>query len=592
MALPPPDPLLIFNALPDATLLLSPELRIEAVSDAYLAATLTRRDALVGQHVFAAMPDNPATPEAHAVHNLRASLERVLATGQAHEMAQQRYDVPDPARPGEFVERHWLPRNTPVLDAQGRVQHILHRVHDVTAVVAGNARQAAISAELVLARRQREAERERLHQLFREAPAPIVIFDGPRHVFQLVNPAYQRLFPGRALLGQSVLDALPELRGTSIDATMDGVYDTGTTFVAQEMPLQMTRTPDGPLEDLYFTFTFQARHNDQGQVDGILMFGNEVTDQVQARRVVEQREVLFRRMADHVPGTLWVTNSAGECTYLNARWYATTGQTQAEGLGLGWTNAVHPDDAPGTGATFLAANARREPFSCLFRLRQRDGAYRWVTDQGQPRYGATGAYQGMVGAVVDVHEQKLAELALQQLSTELSTANEQLTRTNVDLDNFIYTASHDLRAPISNIEGLLYLLQQELPAAVAQDALVGSTLARMLDSVERFKRTIDHLTDVSKLQNAHLAPAAAVNLAAVVDDVRQDLTPLLQEAGAKLVVDVGAHPPVQFSEKNLRSIVYNLLSNALKYRSPDRPPRIDLRAHVRAGHTVLEVHDN
>ena len=74
--------------------------------------------------------------------------------------------------------------------------------------------------------------------------------------------------------------------------------------------------------------------------------------------------------------------------------------------------------------------------------------------------------------------------------------------------------------------------------------------------------------------------------------MRQDLLPLLQETGAKLVVDVAATPPIHFAEKNLRSIIYNLLSNAVKYHSPDRAPHVDVRAHVRDGHTVLEVHDN
>jgi PAS domain S-box-containing protein len=461
-------------------------------------------------------------------------------------------------------------------------------------------------AEKVQARQQREAERQQLHKLFMEAPAPIVILDGSELVYQLVNPAYQRIFPGRDLVNKPLLTALPELADTAIPPILQRVYDTGEPYVAQEVPLRLARHEGGPLEEIYWTFTYQARRNAQGTVDGVLVFAHEVTDQVQARRVVEARETSFRQLADNVPGTLWVTNPAGECTYLNARWYATTGQTQAEGLGLGWTNAVHPGDAAGAGAAFMAASARHEPFSYLFRLRQRDGAYRWVTDQGLPRFGANGEFEGMVGTVVDVHEQKLAELALQRLTAELRTSrddaqamsaeladsNDQLTRTNVDLDNFIYTASHDLKAPISNIEGLLYLLQEELPAAATQQEVVGSTLRRMLDSVERFKRTIDHLTEVSKLQKEHTPTAAPVNLAAVVEDVRQDLVPLVEAAAAKLMVDVAALPPIQFSEKNLRSIVYNLLSNAVKYRSPARPPRVDVRGHVRAGHTVLEVHDN
>jgi signal transduction histidine kinase len=139
---------------------------------------------------------------------------------------------------------------------------------------------------------------------------------------------------------------------------------------------------------------------------------------------------------------------------------------------------------------------------------------------------------------------------------------------------------------------LLYLLQEELPTDVAQNAEVGPTLARMLDAVERFKRTIGHLAEVSKLQKEHTPTTASVNLAAVIEDVHQDLVLQLQAVGAKLVVDVPALPAIQFSEKNLRSIIYNLLSNAIKYHSPDRTPHIDVRAHIRVGYTVLEVHDN
>ena len=103
----PFDWLSVFNAQPGATLLLSPDWVIVGASDDYLAATLTERASLVGQPIFDAFPDNPATPEANAVANVRASLETVLATKQPHEMAPQHYDVPDPARPGQFVERHW-----------------------------------------------------------------------------------------------------------------------------------------------------------------------------------------------------------------------------------------------------------------------------------------------------------------------------------------------------------------------------------------------------------------------------------------------------------------------------------------------------
>jgi PAS domain S-box-containing protein len=574
----------LFHILADTpaavALLRGPEHRFEYVNVAYQQLFPKRQ--LTGRTVAEALPE---TEEA----GFLAQLDRVYRTGETFFGTELPMRLaPADGHPGQQVYYTFT--------------YQAYRENDQ---IAGISIFAFDVTEQVQAREQREAERQQLHALFMEAPAPIVILDGPDLVFQLVNPAYQRVFPGRVLLGKPVLEALPEIAEATIYQHLRAVFETGETFVAQELPMQLARTEGGPLEEIYWTFTYQARRNAQGKIDGILVFAHEVTDQVQARRVVEARETSFRLLADNVPGTLWVTDPQGECTYLSARWYATTGQTLSEGLGLGWTTAVHPEDAAQAGSQFLEASARREPFNCLFRLRQYDGQYRWVTDNGLPRFGADGTFEGMVGSVVDVHEQKLAELDLQRLTTELRTsrdeaqalandlsaANQQLVRTNVDLDNFIYTASHDLKAPISNIEGLLYLLQ-ELLADVALDAEIAPTLARMLGAVERFKRTIDHLTEISKLQKEHAPATTLVNLAAVVEDVRQDLLPQLQETGAKLLVDVPALPPVQFSEKNLRSIFYNLLSNAIKYRHPDRTPHIDIRAHVRPGHTVLEVHDN
>ncbi len=442
----------LFHMLADTpaavALLRGPEHRFEYVNIAYQQLFPERQ--LTGKSVADALPE---TQEA----GFLTLLDQVYRTGETF-FGQE---LPMQVQPldGRPVQQVYYTFTYQAYRENDQVTGISIFAFDVT--------------EQVRARQQREAERQQLHRLFMEAPAPIVILEGPDLVFQLVNPAYQRIFPGRVLLGKPVLAALPEIADAPIYHQLRAVYDTGETLVAQEAPLQLARHDHGPLEDLYFTFTYQARRNPQGAVDGVLVFAHEVTDQVQARRVVEEN--------------------------------------------------------------------------------------------GQ---------------------QALA------LAQELAAANQQLTRTNVDLDNFIYTASHDLKAPISNIEGLLYLLQEELPAEVAQDAAVGPILARMLAAVDRFTRTIDHLTEVSKLQQEHAPATTLVDLAAVVEDVRQDLLPQLQAAGARLFVDVSVRPPVMFSEKNLRSIVYNLMSNAVKYRHPDRTPHVDVRAHVRPGHTVLEVHDN
>jgi signal transduction histidine kinase len=174
----------------------------------------------------------------------------------------------------------------------------------------------------------------------------------------------------------------------------------------------------------------------------------------------------------------------------------------------------------------------------------------------------------------------------------LQESNRQLTRTNVDLDTFVYTASHDLKAPITNIEGILQALRDTLPAAVQQDNTIGHLLNMLDQTVARFQLTITQLTDISRLQVAHVGPAEPVHLATVVEDVRLDLIPALAAAHTHLTVEVAPALLVSFSLANLRSIVYNLLSNAIKYCAPDRPSQVRVRAEQTPHAVVLTVQDN
>lgn len=123
----------LFEASPTPFLVLSPDLQIVAVNDAYLRATMTERGTIVGRPMFEVFPDNPSDPAADGVSNLRASLHRVLETRRADAMPTQRYDIRRPASEGGgFEVRWWNPLNTPVLASDGSVAAIIHRVVDVT----------------------------------------------------------------------------------------------------------------------------------------------------------------------------------------------------------------------------------------------------------------------------------------------------------------------------------------------------------------------------------------------------------------------------------------------------------------------------
>ncbi|MDQ2792876.1 MAG: ATP-binding protein [Bacteroidota bacterium] len=311
-----------------------------------------------------------------------------------------------------------------------------------------------------------------------------------------------------------------------------------------------------------------------------------------ARQALEHAAAEATRVLEGIPQIAWTATPQGVNSYLNRRWFDYIGQENALGRDYGWTAHLHPDDQPTSGRRWTECLASGEPYEVEYRFRNQAGDYRWMLGRALPSRNVQGEITQWIGTCTDIHEHRLALERIDEAQGELRRNNEQLTRVNVDLDNFIYTASHDLKAPISNIEGLLEVLRQELPAGPVQSPEVQPVLGLMQDSVNRFKRTIAHLTDVSKLQKEHGRPTQAVNLAAVIRDVQLDLAPLIRTTAAQLDVDVVAVPTVAFSEKNLRSVVFNLLSNALKYHAPNRPPLVRLRAWPEAGTTVFEVQDN
>ncbi len=117
----------------------------------------------------------------------------------------------------------------------------------------------------------------------------------------------------------------------------------------------------------------------------------------------------YERDVDSSPAMLWITDETGYCTYLSRQWYDMTGQNPETGLGYGWLDATHPDDKEKAGKIFTEANSKQTFFRTEYRLKNKDGQYRWAIDAGNPRFDKNGKFLGIAGTVFDVHERKLAE---------------------------------------------------------------------------------------------------------------------------------------------------------------------------------------
>ncbi len=222
--------------------------------------------------------------------------------------------------------------------------------------------------------------------------------------FLEVNDSFERLTGLTAPVGRTALELVPDLESHWIEVygkvALSGEpthFVQGSGAMGRWFDVHAARigTPEQRLVALLFNDITPQRLAQEARQHAL-----------DALRASENR---FRRFADTAPAMLWVTEENGVCSYLSRGWYEYTGQSEAEGLGYGWLDAVHPSDRAAARSAFLDANQRRVPFELEHRLRLADQTYRWVIDAGRPRFAADGRFEGYVGSVIDIHDRKLAE---------------------------------------------------------------------------------------------------------------------------------------------------------------------------------------
>jgi len=188
------------------------------------------------------------------------------------------------------------------------------------------------------------------------------------------------------------------------------------------------------------------------------------------------------------------------------------------------------------------------------------------------------------GAIISFNE--ITELKKAQ--SDLNRTNQSLKRINEDLDNFVHSASHDLLGPLTSIEGLMKLLNEKLDM---QDPDVNLYTSMIQTSIINFKENLRELAEIGKVESEMLKDAKMVNIAEVLEEVLFSIQDKIAAAGATIIKDL-QEKQLLFSKKNLRSILYNLISNAVKFRAAERIPQLHVRTYLENGYLVLQVKDN
>jgi signal transduction histidine kinase len=252
---------------------------------------------------------------------------------------------------------------------------------------------------------------------------------------------------------------------------------------------------------------------------------------------------------------------------------------------------VHPDDMPNIIRIWTHSLSTGEPFDMEQRYKSAEGEYRWFNVRAIPMHDEEGNITQWVGSSTDIHESKLAIEQLADAQRELTTTNQRLQRSNVDLDNFVYVASHDLKAPAVNIDALVQTMREVMQNPAESEELP-IILEMIQTSVSRFKQTLEDLSDIARMQRDAPEDVAEVPFDEAYAVALADLERLINLAHAKVYINFTEAQSVRFSRGGLRSVLYNLVSNAIKYRDPSRNPVVEVWTIATNEFTILNVKDN
>ena len=288
------------------------------------------------------------------------------------------------------------------------------------------------TTETVITKKELQESERRLRTMIAQAPVAIAIFQGKDHVTELANSLALEMWDRMEgeVLGRPILEAMPELESQGIKELLDEVYNTTKTFSTSEFPVQIMRK--GELNMAYLNFSFEPLLDNTGKIEGIMALGIEVTDQVIARKKIEESEKKFRLLADSLPQFVWTADPEGNLNYFNQSVFEFSGLSQDQLKKKGWLQMVHPDDRKRNFETWENSIATGKDFILEHRFRRHDGEYRWQLSRAKPQRNDDGIIQMWVGSSTDIQEQKIfldeLERQVQERTAELLELNESLKK--------------------------------------------------------------------------------------------------------------------------------------------------------------------
>jgi PAS domain S-box-containing protein len=329
-----------------------------------------------------------------------------------------------------------------------------------------------------------------------------------------------------------------------------------------------------------------------GKISGASKIARDITEEKKRQLALKESEARFRTLSDSAPLLIWETGTDQLRNYFNRTWLDFVGRKLEQEMGIGWTEGIHPADRENCLNAYTNSFAAHAGFEIEYRLRHHTGDYRWILDKGSPRFGPTGAFLGYIGASADINEAVQARQSATERREELERlVNERTTSLQeavLQMEEFSYSVSHDLRAPLRAMQGYAAALLEDYRGR-ALDAEGEDYLQRIITAGLRMDRLTRDVLVYSKI------PRAAMQLHEIaLDNLVFDIVQQYRQAKpgqADIVVETPLLSVVG-NESFLVQAISNLVDNAVKFAAKNRQLSIRLRTEPHQGQVRLWVEDN
>jgi PAS domain S-box-containing protein len=319
----------------------------------------------------------------------------------------------------------------------------------------------------------------------------------------------------------------------------------------------------------------------------------DISRMKQIEAELRDSEARFRQLADSMPQIVWMARPDGYLDYYNHRWYEFTGFEPGQGGDESWIPVLHPEDVRVCLDRWYDAVQTGQPYQIEYRFREhRTGDYRWHLGRALPIRDEAGQILRWFGTCTDIHDQKQAESAIQQLNETLEQRiverTAQLEAANKELEAFSYSVSHDLRAPFRHIAGFVELLQKRL-SPLPPDETSQHYLRTIAETAKQAGILIDELLTFSRMGRTEMR-STLLDMTQLVQEAKRDLFTEVQDRS--ILWQIEPLPAVQGDPTMIRLVWRNLLSNAIKYTRPRQPAVITIGSTQNDTEVTFFVQDN